>query len=229
MSKNTCCIILEYCGGKKTDSLYLKLTRWNPGYSIHILDNASHQNRCSFITRQNVTNSGIGGGIIDCLKMAKDEGAKYLFFIANDIVPLTRIEIAYFEEMLEKFPGIVQLSASITKNSDQGRHFPWMINQRASENRVAPHSDILCCALNIDFIERFGGFPFSRGGWGYDWEIAYQAKLSQKLIVISDYLKIKHINESGKQDEQSKLQKLRELQKIYDQKYGSCNTIFGVF
>ncbi|TCS89817.1 hypothetical protein EDD80_10114 [Anseongella ginsenosidimutans] len=228
MRKKICCVLLEYCGGWRTDLLYRKFKKWNPGYDINVLDNASHESRSTVITHQNEENSGVGGGIIDSLKIARDQGAQYLFLVVNDIVPITRIEMKYFEIILDNHPEIVQLSASITKNSDQGGHYPWMVSNREHKNRAVLHSDILCCALDIDFIESFGGFPMSKSGWGYDWEIAYQAKLLQRKIVISDFFKVKHVNYLTKNNEEIRQEKRRELRRVYNERYGSYKVMFDL-
>lgn len=226
MRKNICCVLLEYCGGVRTDALHKRLSKWNPDYKINVLDNASPRNKSQFITHQNEENSGVGGGIIDALRIARMEHAKYLFLIVNDIIPVTKIEVRNFELILTRYPEIVQLSASITKNSDQAAHYPWMIDRGKWETRLVPHSDILCCVLDVDFIQQFGGFPASKSGWGYDWEIAYQARLKNRKIVISDFFKIKHINDAEKKAPCVSEEKHEELQKIYDARYGSHKIIF---
>ncbi|QEC51470.1 hypothetical protein [Anseongella ginsenosidimutans] len=149
------------------------------------MDNASHESRSTVITHQNEENSGVGGGIIDSLKIARDQGAQYLFLVVNDIVPITRIEMKYFEIILDNHPEIVQLSASITKNSDQGGHYPWMVSNREHKNRAVLHSDILCCALDIDFIESFGGFPMSKSGWAMTGKLPIrQSYCNEKLLLV---------------------------------------------
>ncbi|WP_143306401.1 hypothetical protein [Chitinophaga vietnamensis] len=224
MKSNICCVLLEYCGGKQTDALYTRLAKWNPGYKINVLDNASNQNKSRFITHQNMVNSGIGGGIIDALRIARKEQAKYLLLLVNDIVPITRIEIRNFELILAQYPEVVQLSASITKHSDQAAHYPWMIDQAQWQNRVVPHADILCCAMDIDFIQEFGGFPDSRSGWGYDLELAYQARIRQRKIVVSDFFKVRHVND--KTGATTSAEKRAELERVYDARYGSYKVIF---
>lgn len=198
MPKKICCVILDYCGGSRTDRLYEKISESNPTYQVYVLDNASPHGKSKYVTNTNAQNSGIGGGIIDCLSLARSSGAKYLFFLANDIELLTEIDLHHVAAVLRSHPNVIQLGASLTINSDQSRHYPWMVSTGEYTNRIVPHSDILCCAINIEFIDSFGGFPQSRGGRGYDWEIAYQANLGGAQIIIADYFIIRHANEYTK-------------------------------
>ncbi|QJB32203.1 hypothetical protein HF329_13050 [Chitinophaga oryzae] len=224
--RKVCCVILEYCGGAQTDKLHKKLSAWNPSHTIYVLDNASPHNTCSCITHRNEHNSGIGGGIRDALQLARTTGADVLLLIVNDVVPVTKIDIGYYEELLNRFPDVVQVSASITRNTAQAANYPWMIDAGSRENRVVPHADLLCCAIDIDFVENFGGFPPSRGGWGYDWEIAYHADLLKKKIVVCDFFKVKHIHPDTPKTGPQHEDKYEELVRIYDAKYGSYRTIF---
>lgn len=218
------CVILEYCGGRSTYNLYQKLSKWNPCFEIHVLDNASPENKTDYISYQNVTNSGIGGGIRDCIRLARDSGSKYLLFITNDIVPITKIDIWHLKEIMSKNQNVVQISTSLTKNSDK-KYYPWMINMGRNENRIVRHADLLCSLINLDFIESFGGFPESKSGWGYDWEIGYQAKIKNKKIVVSDFYKIKHINDHKKNSPEVLNWKLQEQKEVYDRIYGDFNLI----
>src|SRR5690242_6336861 len=77
----TLTVILEYCGGRRTDHLVERLRSWNPGREIAVLDNASPSNRCSYITHSNACNTYVGGGIIDCYKLAESRNCDNLFFI----------------------------------------------------------------------------------------------------------------------------------------------------
>ncbi len=224
MKKKTFCIILEYCGGAKTDALFQKLSKWNPDYNIHILDNASVNNRCSYITHQNLSNTGIGGGIKDCLRFARNSRAEYLFFMTNDIIPINEIDIGHLEQIIIHHQDIVQLGVSLTRDSDK-QYYPWMINQGENDNRIVRHSDLLCCFLNLDFIESFGGFPDSRSGWGYDWEIGYQARINNKKIVICDAYSIRHVDQNKENAQQIRDTKFMELKEVYNKKYGDYKVI----
>ncbi|MEW4924693.1 hypothetical protein [Algibacter sp. 2305UL17-15] len=228
MKNEIFCIILDYCGGVRTNILYKKLTKWNPGFKIHVLDNASPENKCDFITHQNKINSGVGGGIRDCIKLAREYGSKYVMFIANDIVPVTKIDIGHLMEIMEFNDDVVQISASLTKNSDK-KYYPWMTNMDNGDNRLVHHADLLCSILDLDFIESFGGFPESKSGWGYDWEIGYQAKIKNKKIVISDLYRIKHVNDIKNNSSETWNIKLQELKRVYNKRYGNFNVIKPFF
>ncbi len=217
-------VILDYCGGKQTDLLYEKLSEWNPNFLIHILDNASPHNKSKYITHQNTKNTGIGGGLKDCVSLAKQHKCRYVLIITNDIHFQNKLDITYFDELVKEYPDIVQAGVSLTKNSDK-RYYPWMINKGKRENRLVHHSDILCCVMDIKFIEDYGGFPDSWSGWGFDWELGYQACLNDKKIVICDVFKIKHVNEKRENDQVIWNMKLSELQKVYNERYGSYKKI----
>jgi hypothetical protein len=189
----TLAIILEYCGGAQTDALFENLQSWNLDREIHVLDNASPRNRCSHISFQNPENTGIGGGIVDCFRLAAERCCDSLMLIANDIIPLSSIVIDQFEETLSRSPNLVQLSAAVSPDSSpQGTVYPWMVAQNSQNIRPAPHSDLLCCIVRCSFIHSFGGFVSSRGGWGYDWEIAYRALHQGKQIAIADWCVVRH-------------------------------------
>ncbi len=221
MYSNVFCVILEYCGGKATDTLYQKLSRWNPNFVINVLDNASPTNKSIFITHQNKFNSGVGGGIMDCITLAKEKRARYLLFITNDIIPVTKIDFAHLIQIIELNSDVIQISTSLTKNSDK-KYYPWMTCMGKYDNRIVRHSDLLCSLLDIEFIDSFGGFPYSVSGWGYDWEIGYQAKLKEKKIVICDQYRIRH-NNTTSQDILDK--KFKELTEVYNKRYGNYRKI----
>jgi hypothetical protein len=185
-------VILEYCGGSVTDDLYSGLTRWNPRRSIAVIDNASPRNRCTCITHQNSHNTYIGGGLQDCIRLAEAQGSDFLFFVANDICPQSPIDINRFECAMSDNRCVVQVGAAVTPTSDKANCYPWMVAQNGRDTRPVPHCDLLCCILRLSFIREFGGFPPSRSGWGYDWDIAYQAACRGRVVMISDLDIISH-------------------------------------
>ncbi len=217
------CVILDYCGGHRTNRLYRKLSKWNTDYTIDILDNGSPQKKSKYITYQNKTNTGVGGGINDCVELARQRGCNYLFFIANDIILKSRIDIGYLEKYILQEKDIVLISAALTKDSDK-IYYPWMNYQHPPTNRAVCHADLLCCLMDISFIDSFGGFPESRGGWGFDWELAYHARLRGKKIVVCDYMTIKHDN-SKTTTKETLLAKQQEMRDIYNKRYGDFNKI----
>ncbi len=166
----------------------------------------------------------MGGGIKDCISLANQNGCRYVLLITNDIHFQNKLDITHFEDLLKEYPDIVQVGVSLTKNSDK-RYYPWMINQGNKENRLVHRSDIFCCVLDTQFIDEFGSFPDSLSGWGYDWEVRYQAPLQNKKIVICDLFTIKHVNEKKNSDQEIWNTKLAELRKAYDQRYGSHQRI----
>jgi hypothetical protein len=180
--------ILEYCGGERTDRLYKLIAQWNPKYDICVLDNASPRNRCHCITVQNSTNTFIGGGVIDCLRLAERDQAAYLFLLMNDVEPLTPLDIRFFQDVMDARQDVVQISPAVATPSG----YPWMMWRRGGALREVPHSDIFCSVFRLDFIRAFGGFPASRGAWGYDWELAYQARRQGKAILMSDSHVVAH-------------------------------------
>jgi hypothetical protein len=221
-------VILEYCGGARTDTLYECVKDWNPKYEIAVLDNASPCNRSRYITHANPQNTFIGGGIRDCIVLAERASSAFLFLMMNDIEPLTPIDIERFENVISARDDIVQIASSVTQDSDKAKPYPWMVNQPGGIDRIVPHCDLLCCMLRIDFIRLFGGFPVSKSGWGYDWEIAYQAYQQGKIIVVSDRCIIEHgrrkIGEEPIAD--SKSEKREELIATYRSRYGNFERIF---
>jgi hypothetical protein len=214
----TCTAILEYCGGDSTDRLYEQLCKWNPGHSIYVLDNASPRNRCRCVTDQNSTNSYIGGGIIDCIGLAERHGADYLFLVMNDVVPYSPLHIEYLEAILDARREVVQIGCALTTTSLCTRIYPWMAWHGGWTVRPVPLSDIMCSIFRLDFVRSFGGFPLSKGAWGYDWELAFHASRQNKIILISDQHVVSHATryqpEVGTQQE-----KLAERNAIYERRY----------
>jgi hypothetical protein len=152
MSTNTTAVILEYCGGSHTDELYETFRSANPDIAIHVLDNASPNNRSRYVTTRNRINSHIGGGLVDSIRLAERDRAQFLFFIVNDIEIVRVPSIAHFESLATQDNSVVLVGASITRETGQAEPYPWMVNQGASEERVVPHCDPLCCLFRLDFI-----------------------------------------------------------------------------
>ncbi|TKG94393.1 hypothetical protein EYV94_14030 [Puteibacter caeruleilacunae] len=217
MKKDIFCVILDYCGGLETDNLYEKLSAWNPEYNIEILDNASPENKSRNISITSSANSGIGGGIKDCINQCKSRGSRYLLFITNDIVPITKIDFELMANVMMYNDGVALVSPSLSLDSDKP-YYPWMTCQKKGENRVVPHADFLCCLFDTQIIDSFGGFPDSRSGWGYDWEFAYHSRSQNKRMVVCDSMIIKHLEENL--NPIIEMQKQIELKRIYDQRYG---------
>ncbi len=222
-NSRTFCVILDYCGGRHTNNLYRKLSKWNTDYTINILDNGSPKKKSKYITHQNKTNTGVGGGINNCMELARQAGCRYLFFIANDIKLKSRINIGYLEKYMLQEKDTVLMSAALTKDSDK-IYYPWMDYQHPPANRVVCHADLLCCLMDISFIDSFGGFPDSKGGWGFDWELAYHARLQGKKIAVCDYMTVRHDNSKTTSTE-TLLAREQEMRDIYNERYGDFNKI----
>jgi hypothetical protein len=177
-----------------------------------------------YITHQNVVNTHTGGGINDCLRIASTAGARYLLFIANDIKMVTPVRFCHFERTALSDAGIVQVSASITPDTSQARRFPWMVNLGTTVDRAVPHADLLVSLLDIRFIESFGGFPVSRGGWYFDWELAWHARKMSKKILIDDSCVILHDGTPQDRDGQAadsvRAYKRLEARDVYRARYG---------
>jgi hypothetical protein len=215
-------VILEYCGGPQTDHLFERLQSWNSGCVIDVLDNASPSNRCSCITYQNTKNLFVGGGIIDCYRLAEEHNCDNLFLVVNDIEPLTPIVIEQFERELAKDPSLVQVTASLTSDSTpQATIYPWMVVDPSQRLRSVPHSDLLCCIIRPGLIRSFDRFPPSRGGWGYDWEIAHQARLQKLRIATADWCVVRHEDKvtAGNAAASSKCNKYGEMLTVYRSRY----------
>lgn len=218
----TALVVLEYCGGERTDKLVSQLRAWNPGAGIFVLDNASPKNRASCVTHRNNANSYIGGGFIDCIDLARAQGARYLFFCANDIEILDRLNIAEFQSVLDLDAQVVQFSCSVTPDSTQATNFPWMVRRVGGAIRRVRQADLVCCLIRLDFLATFGGFPLSKGGWGYSAELAFHAKLQGKKIYVNDRCTFQHlgrkravVTESGET-----IDKSTEVTSIYSRRYG---------
>ena len=218
----TVLVVLEYCGGERTDELFGQLQSWNPGASILVLDNASPTNLASCVTHRNSVNSYVGGGINDCIRLAQVQGARYLFFCANDITILNRLDIAEFQSVVDLEPEVVQFSCSVSPDSTQATNFPWMVRRDGSAIRRVRQADLVCCLIRLDFLTTFGGFPLSKGGWGYSAELAFHAKLQDRKIYVNDRCTFQHlarkrvvVTESGET-----VDKLAEVARIYSRRYG---------
>jgi hypothetical protein len=218
----TVLVVLEYCGGERTDELFGQLQSWNPGARMFVLDNASPIKRASCVTHRNTVNSYVGGGINDCIHLAQAEGARYLFFCANDIKILNRLDIAEFQSVADLDPLVVQFSCSVTPNSTQATNFPWMVRRHGGAIRRVRQADLVCCLIRLDFLTTFGGFPLSKGGWGYSAELAFHAKLQGRKIYVNDRCTFQHlarkrvmVTESGETVDKS-----TEVARIYSRRYG---------
>lgn len=226
----TFAVILDYCGGGRTDRLYEKIAADNPGRAIHLLDNASPRLRSKHATHRNEVNTYIGGGIRDCVALAERRGCAFLFFVVNDIKALDALRIADFEELMGRDDDVVQVSAALTGGSDKVQFAPHMTS-RGTAARIVPHANLLACLLRLDFIAGFGGFPESKSGWGYDLDIAYRAARLGKKIVVSDRCRIEHANtvrtmrlESG-----LVLDKAAEMESVYRRRFAGEYADFESF
>jgi hypothetical protein len=213
-------VVLEYCGGSRTDHLVEQLRDWNPDRQIYVLDNASPTAISRHVTHRNQVNSFVGGGIIDCVKLASSAGYHLLSFITNDITCPTRLCFDRFERVFAD-QRVVQVSASITSDSRQAEPFPWMVRQNGDGLRFVPHADILATTIDLQFINEFGGFPFSQWGWGYSWELAYYAALRGRKIAVCDQTTIVH-SDPAMTSAAWNLSKQKWLEHIsvYKRKYG---------
>jgi hypothetical protein len=218
--------ILEYCGGDRTDRLHRQLGDWNPKHSISVLDNASPRNRCHCITHQNTTNSFIGGGIIDCVKLAEHHGAEYILLVMNDTVPCAPLHIDAFETILDARPEVVQISCALTKTSPITRIYPWMAWHAGWGVRPVPISDMVFSIFRLDFLRSFGGFPLSKGAWGYDRDLSYHALRQNKTILISDQHVVSHAP-TGPPPVGTRAEKKREMLAIYEPRYPDFDATVG--
>jgi hypothetical protein len=222
-------VILEYCGGRRTDALYERLSLWNPGYTIRVLDNASPACRAAHITDRNLLNSFIGGGIKDCMTLARKEACRFVLIVMNDVELLTPLDISSFEEIMEADASIVQIGTALTGDSPQTRGYPWMARLTPNRIRRVPHCDLLCSMLRLDFVEAFCNFPDSKGGWGYDFEIACQALERFRTIVICDRSLARHRGESWRSRMAlgSNFDKDEEMQQVYAGRFRDCHKILN--
>jgi hypothetical protein len=206
-------VILEYCGGEQTDKLYHQLSFQNPNYTINVLDNASEHNKCNVISHQNEVNTYTGGGILDCIELAKNHKAEYLLYFANDL-QFEQIDIAELEKAMDNDADIVHLSLTLTHDSS----IPWSWMKRQGKGlRQVCHSDLLASMIRLDFVTSLQ-FPKSKSGWGYDFQIGYEALLQDKKVVMCDDYSVLHINTDS---ELVSKQKRAEMDEIYYKKYGA--------
>ncbi len=214
-------MLLDYRGGTRTDGAVERLCAWNPGRVIHVLDNGSSDRRSRYVTHMNAVNSYPGGGIRDCLTHAWASGATHLMFIVNDVDFETPVLVSEYERRVDADPSIVQISAAITTDSAQALRFPWMIARDGGNDRTTGHADLLVSLLDLGFVEEFGGFPESKGGWGYPWELAYHADRHAKRIVVMDSCVVRHGGEpQAGQAQLVRSLKSQEAASVYRQKYG---------
>ena len=220
--KNTVFAILDYCGGERTDALYGRVAAWNPGAPMLVLDNASPRDAPSSATHRNAENSYIGGGIRDCVALAEAAGVDFLFFCTNDVEILDPLHIAEFERLALADPAVVMASASLSVDSCQAHIFPWMVRRRGGGVRRIHHADLNCCLLRLAFLRSYGGFPPSLGGWGFAHEIAYQAKLQKKKILVHDGCSIRHLRATAELvlDSGEVVDKQQERVAVYTKRYG---------
>jgi hypothetical protein len=224
---HTAFVILEYCGGAKTDALHRRLCKWNPGRQILVLDNASPGNLATCATHRNPSNSYVGGGIRDCIALAQSLGARYLFYCVNDLELLDPLVIADFQGVMDRDDDVVLLSASVSKDSHQASLFPWMVRKEGGLARRVRFADLLCCLLRLDFIGDFGGFPPSKGGWGYARELAHHARKGGKKIYVSDACSVRHLTHHPRivTTEGRTVCKGHEAVALYRQRYGAMAVI----
>ncbi|MEO8361497.1 MAG: hypothetical protein ABI672_15800 [Vicinamibacteria bacterium] len=225
--EKTAFVVLEYCGGDRTDALYRKLAGWNKDATIYVLDNASPTNRAKSATHRNRVNSYVGGGIRECIELAESMGASYVFYCANDVNFQGSLDIATFQRVMDDDPSVVLFSCSLTADSHQARVFPWMVQRAGGSVRQVRAIDPLCCLMRLDFIRGFGGFPESRGGWGFSAELAFHARTQGKKIYVSDTCAVGHTTAgSGLVGERgAKISKATEAAQVYANRYGSIDVI----
>jgi len=221
--KHTAFVMLDYCGGEETDRLFDQVSLWNPGALLMLLDNGSPNHPAARATHRNTENSYVGGGIRDAITLAEATGSAYLFFCVSDLQFLDQLVIADFEAMMDADEGIAIVSCSLTPDTDQAAHFPWMTQREAGAVRQVRHADIICCLLRLSFIRSFGGFPPSVGGWGYDAEMAFHAKRAGKRILVSDRCAVRHVRvrHQVRLPDGRVIDKNEEEQRIYGARYGS--------
>lgn len=220
--RSTFTVVLDYCGGARTDALVEKLRLWNPDEVINVFDNGSPENLSTFITHRNAANSGVGGGIRDCLNLAAAAGARYLLLVVNDVQFLRPLKIKHFRDLAELDPDITHICASVSAESAQAQHFPWMRNCGVSFDRVVSHADILVSLLDVGFIADFGGFPESRNGYGYAWELAFHAEAQHRTVLITEQCVVYHdgIPQIPGDPDAIRQDKDREAREVYEARYG---------
>ena len=191
--ERTVFVILDFCGGRRTDRMAARLSRWNPGAEIRVLDNASPTGAARSVTHRNATNSFVGGGICDAIRLAEATGAQYLFFSANDVGLPEKLVFADFEAMMDADADAVLISCAMTPDSGpQVNRFPWMRQRLGGRVRQVRQADLICCLIRLEHIRSFGGLPVSMGGWGYAEQIAFHARLRGKKILINDRCAVRH-------------------------------------
>jgi len=227
VSPRTAFVILEYCGGARTDALQRRLTEWNPGKRILVLDNASPTNHASSVTHRNPVNTYVGGGIRDCVALAESLGASYVFYCANDVEILDPLVIADFEAVAERDPAVVVVSCALSEDTEQARSFPWMVRRPDSGLRRVRFADPICCLIRLDFLRAFGGFPPSHSGWGYSSEMAFHARRWKLKIYVDDRCVIRHRTSASviTTTDGAKVSKGREAVEVYARRYGSVGLI----
>jgi hypothetical protein len=213
--------VLDYCGGTRTEALVRQLSATNPGWPIAVLDNGSPRDRSPVATDFNPVNTGVGGGILDCMERARQAGARWLLFITNDIECLTPLRFSRFDEIVTTHSTVVHVSATLSPDSAQAGIFPWMVTQTGAGARPVPHADLLVSCVDLDFVASFGDFPPSLGGWGYSWELAFHAVRVGKTIVMLDDCVVSHVN-SGPEEARAAAGKAKEAEvaRVYHGRYG---------
>jgi hypothetical protein len=184
--KNTVFVLLDHCGGGRTDALYGRLAAWNPGADILVLDNGSICDRPSCATHRNALTSHDGGGLRDCVALAEAARAEFLFLCTGEVDVLDPLPIAEFEAVALADPSVAVVSCALSPDSCSAATLPWMVRKNPARRRPAPYAELLCCLLRLDFLRSYGGFPLSRGSWGFAHELAYQAQLQKKRILVED-------------------------------------------
>lgn len=227
LPKRTAFVMLDYCGGRPTDRLFDRISRWNPGVPLMLLDNGSPEDRPHRATHRNAANSYVGGGIRDSIRLAESVGAEYLLFSVSDLRFAGKLVVADFEAIMDADDAVVMVSCSLTPDSAQAIDFPWMRQRPTGGVRRVRQADIICCLIRLSFIKSFGGFPESKGGWGYCEEIAYHAKRQDKTILVTDRCAIRHVRVRARvtTPDGEVLEKGAERRAVYDARYGSFNLI----
>jgi len=216
----TIVVILDYMGGPRTDRLYEQVVSWNSHVPVYVLDNASPGNRSRVVTHRNATNSGVGGGICDCIAVAKDTGGSHLLYVANDVEFTSPLYVSAFERVAEA-DGAVHVGAAVTVDSSQAKLFPWSVAVQSGTRRLVQHVDLLVSLLDLDFIAGFGGFPRSVGGWGYSWELAFHASRRGRPLAVLDSCVVRHADALAPPAAEVQRQlKAAEVSAVYGQKYG---------
>jgi hypothetical protein len=229
METKTVAVILDYCGGRKTDTLYETLAESNKDFDIQVLDNASPRDVSRYVTVANPQNSFIGGGICDCLDLAERKGAEFLFYVSNDIELIRTPSIKHFEALAVSDESIVLVGVSLTNDSYQASRYPWMVDNGGDPDRIVPHYDPVCCLIRISFVRAFGGFPRSLGGWGYDWEFASYARFRGRKILVSNTALVRHIGDPSLSQEALGINfsKFTEMVRVYDDIYGDYRLLLA--